>query len=180
MDFLLINKNNLKVTVSGFELSQKGLSGDGLKWNDEKTKSFVKEMLSSANKKLGFEYEKAKITVCVFPSVDGGAELFFTTKRPQSRYYVCLPDTTEELFLVCEALKEHNFDGTSSLYCSHDDRLVLTLCKRKLPSYIKSSPFDFSFLSAYTKGFFATEENIAFVSEHMKLLCENRTVENLV
>ena len=179
MDFTAINKSNIKVSVNADELCVCGLSGEKLDWKDSRTKAFINDVLLSAKQKFGFEYEKMQISVCVFPSSDGGCELFVTAKQIDFSGYILVADDCEALFLACERLKKTSFDGSSSLYLSDENDFVLVLEKRRLPSYIKAKKYDFCVLSQFGKTYRASEEKKAYVTEHMKLLCENDAVAKL-
>lgn len=161
------------------ELCLCGLSCDTLDYKDERTKRLVKEILFSAKERFGIEYENRPVSVCVFPSSDGGCELFVTVKEENAVGYICFLFGTEELFCLCEALDKKGFDGISSLYLSQKNELVFAIEKQKKPSYTKKRDIDFSFLSSFGKVYRSTPEAVAFLDEHMKILTKNDAMKKL-
>lgn len=194
MDFLLINNRNIKISLSKNELDENDLSANGLCWNDEKTRCLMRKILSVACEKCGFEWQSEKLSVSVFPSVDGGCELFVTKqKRTHEKTEkecpigtVCFCDGAENLFCACERLKEKGFSGKTSLYLSEKGEFVL-ICEntRKLPSYMKNlknekEKSDLSFMKDHGRTYDATSSDLAYIGEHMTLLAKNDALSKML
>jgi len=188
VDFLLINSRNIKISLSKTELDENCISADGLCWNDEKTRCLMRKVLATAYEKCGFEWESEKLSVSVFPSVDGGCELFVTkrgnscTKSENDSSFgtICFCNGAENLFCACEKLKEKGFSGRSSLYLSENGEFVL-ICenRRKLPSYMKkieNEKIDLSFMKEHGRVYEATSYSVAYICEHMTALAKNDAV----
>ncbi len=193
MDFILINNRNIKVSLSKDELELFGLCAQSLEWQDFRTRLLMGKILDIAHERFGFERNDSKLSVSVFPSADGGCELFVTKKRaePKATYdkkhgVICFANGAEELFCICEKLKEANFSGASSLYLGEKGELVM-ICENKkaFPSYMKESDIkkkncDLSFLSEHGRTYDATEDAIAYVGEHMTLLVQNEAMDRII
>ncbi len=192
MDFILINNRNIKVSLSKSELDLCGLYAEGLDWGNLKTRLLMGKILDIAHERFGFEWCESKLSVSVFPSVDGGCELFVTRKNRETKNtyakkagMICFADGAEKLFCLCEKLKDKGFSGSSSLYLSEKGELVLT-CENTcaFPSYMKESDkkkaCDLSLLSDYGKTYDATDEALAYIGEHMTLLAQNEAIDRII
>ena len=194
MDFIMINSANIKVSLSKEELDLCGLCAGGLEWNDLKTRLLMGKILDIAHERYGFEWCESKLSVSVFPSLDGGCELFVTRKMPgvKKNTYVkksgmiCVTDNAEQLFCLCEKLKEAGFSGNASLYLSEKGELVVTCENTKsFPSYMKKSEIkkkicDLDLMSDYGRTYDATDDALAYISEHMTLLAQNDAIERIL
>ena len=193
MDIILINKRNIKVSLSKDELELFGLYAQSLEWQDLKTRLLLGKILDIAHERFGFDRCDSKLTVSVFPSADGGCELFVTKKSPVTKAtydkkhgVICFAKDTEELFCLCEKLKEADFSGASSLYLGEKGELVM-ICENKkaFPSYMKESDIkkkncDLTFLSEHGRTYDATEDALAYIGEHMTLLVQNEAMDRII
>lgn len=147
MEFLYINEKNMKVSLSGEELRRRGLTAEELDRTDARTKHLLREMLEYAHDEIGFDARDVALTVRIFPSSDGGCELFVTKNKngKDTRAQECaddaaslwvIPSDDDALYALCERLHRIGYIGESALYCERcgQRRLAMLLPdERALP-----------------------------------------------
>ena len=79
MDFLLVDKDKLKVTLSPDDVESLAFTDSfDASGSDSKTRCVFRSILGKARAKTGFCADNCKLFVQCFPSKDGGCELFIT------------------------------------------------------------------------------------------------------
>ncbi|MBO7303511.1 MAG: adaptor protein MecA [Clostridia bacterium] len=78
MEYILINDSKLKVICEKCDLAPYGISADTLEYGDASARKFIEETLKKAKNDLGFETERHRILIQLFPSSDGGCEIFIS------------------------------------------------------------------------------------------------------
>ena len=194
MEIFAINKHSIKFSLTREELTLRGLSAENLDRSGTSSKRLIWELMDRARIENGFDCGDARLLVRVFPSRDGGCELFVTLHgesvrsdavqiASKGRGILCLPEEDEALFSLCRRMKAEGFHGKSKLYADEKNRLILLYgTERRLPSYIKAAekrPSDFAFATEYGTVLEATDERQAYLAEHARLLCEKNAVETL-
>lgn len=192
MEITAINEHSIKFSLSGEELRERGLSAEALDSADTGAKRLIWELMDRARIENGFDCRDARLLVRVFPSRDGGCELFVTLHEPAAvrekpKTSGCIAVTAERdeiLFALCRRMKNAGFRGKSKLYADGENRLILLLeSARRLPSYIQgkggAERLRYSFLYEYGCVWEISDEHKAYLNEHTKLLCAKGAVERL-
>ena len=162
--------------------------------------------MDRARVEQGFDCGDARLLVRVFPSRDGGCELFVTSEKEEERKeneeeeeeernderarslpraVLLLPESDEALFSLCRRMKASGFRGKSELFADEQNRLLLLFEPfGRLPSYIreqreKRAARAFSFVGEYGTVFAASEERRAYLAEHARSVCGKNAVETL-
>lgn len=78
MEYLQINQNKLKITLTKAECESYGIKEEGGDFNSVSVRDTLREILASAAAEEEFRREGEKLLVQLFPLTDGGAELFVT------------------------------------------------------------------------------------------------------
>lgn len=78
MEYILINESKLKVTLEGGELEQRSLEADQLDYSHPEAKRLFCDILDYAKDEFGFDTTGYRILLQLYPSNDGGCELFVT------------------------------------------------------------------------------------------------------
>lgn len=189
MDIIYINSKNIKISLSREELYENGLNAETLDYAKTGTKRFLWELLDEAYIKTGFDAGNARLFVRVFPSTDGGCELFVTKKSYEKHGYeiktqyemgfFCIVPDAELLFQLCERLKTARFHGASALYYRKDEENAesfILFCRPeppRLPSYIcrsaasKAEPTDTAIFKNMKGG--RDFKDYAFCAEYGKI-----------
>lgn len=197
MEILKISKTAIKFSLTREELSLRGLSAEALDKTTTGARRLIWELMDRARVEQGFDCGDARLLVRVFPSRDGGCELFVTSEKEEEREekekgdtnvpraVLFLPENDEALFSLCRRMKASGFRGKSELFADEQNRLLLLFepCGR-LPSYIreqreKRTAHAFPFVGEYGTVFAASEERRAYLAEHAHSVCGKNAVETL-
>lgn len=91
MEYILINESKLKVTLEGGELEERALEAKELDYSLPRAKQLFCDILDHAKDEFGFDTSGYRILLQLYPSNDGGCELFVTRlgklageQRPES------------------------------------------------------------------------------------------------
>ncbi len=189
MDFTYINSRNLKISLTKEDLLKNRLDTEKLDYSNTKTKRFIWELLDIAYSKTGFDAGAEKIHIKLFPSADGGCELFVTKDEhkctlPDHSYgVICTVDDCENLYMLCARLKSCGYRGKSSLYSA--ENLFILICTNipRLPSYTQvpkdCAAVNSDLLAEYGKVCTLNDITMAYVTEHYKLICADNAVQKI-
>ena len=78
MEYLIISESKLKVTLDLDELEQRSLEASALDYSDPDAKKLFGDILYAAKEELGFDTSGYRVLLQLYPSRDGGCELFIT------------------------------------------------------------------------------------------------------
>ena len=141
MEYILINDAKLKIILDSHELAEWDISADELDYANPAARQVFEGLLGYAKKELGFDTTGYKVLLQLFPSKDGGCELFVTrlgqSTEPQPKKYTKEKKEAEQraysfdklshLLAVCKRLYESEFRGDSSAWYDSQDRWFLLL-----------------------------------------------------
>ena len=78
MEFILIGEDKIKITLTDEDLSEFELCADELDYANTETKRMFWDVLSRAKARTGFDTDGQRVLVQLYPSKDGGCEIFVT------------------------------------------------------------------------------------------------------
>ena len=78
MEILMISESKLKVMLTSEDLGQFSLSAKDLDYNNTETKRMFWDVLGRAKQSVGFDTDGHRVLVQLYPSRDGGCEMFIT------------------------------------------------------------------------------------------------------
>ena len=78
MEILVINENKLKIMLQKEDMKKYGLLGSDLNYDDPPTRKKLLSILDKAKAESGFDASADKLLVQLYPSKDGGSEMFVT------------------------------------------------------------------------------------------------------
>ena len=78
MEFIMIGEDKIKVTLTEEDLSEFELCADELDYSNTETKRMFWDVLSRAKARTGFDTDGQRVLVQLYPSKDGGCEIFVT------------------------------------------------------------------------------------------------------
>ena len=196
MEYIQINDSKLKIICDKEDLYPYGISADALEYGDADTRKFLEDIFEHAKTALGFETKHHRILVQLYPSSDGGCEIFIhrlgaLNKEPDENEKTkkqSAPKKCEKIFFfnkldslleVCNRLSIKDFDGKSAVYYVADKGYFLSIelfCD--LDEYKIFMLDEYSFILEYGEP-----ENAAlhlpYLKEHAKCLCRENAVETL-
>ncbi len=195
----MISDNKLKVMLCQEDLKQFELKADQLDYSNTDTKRMFWDVLSKAKHQTGFDTDGQRVLVQLYPSKEGGCEMFvtkigllstadtqkyanqdknnnhlFLTSGPQkknnnSTLNLFSFDKTEDLLNVCRRLEALGYIGESSAYSAPNGQKYLLLSDVDFDDY--TPPDEFSFILEYAK--LEKKENFNYyLAEHGKAICD--------
>ena len=104
MEFLVISENKLKIMLSSEDMKKYGLKYDNIDYSFPQARIALKNILSDVQIETGFDTEKEndRIFIQLYPSVEGGCEMFVT------KMGLLCPKIIEEESLLMPAYKEQS------------------------------------------------------------------------
>ena len=204
MELIIINRSKLKII-----LSKQDLQDFGIKNNFEcvaENGAGFRKIMEWVNTKTDKIYSQRKTVVTVFPSKDGGCELFVNLvtdsekeKSEQSSlnntYRISqnppqkLQDSTlcivvfdnsfENILSLCKALRERSYPFNSSLYVAENNNYILVLYYHgnKQSVVFKKAFYNYKqIVSEYAQSY-STTLQAEFVDEHCKAICKQNAIQ---
>ncbi len=192
MELIRIDEEKLKIILSHEDLAEFEIDESELDYANTETKRMFWELLRRAKLSTGFDTDGHRVLVQLYPSREGGCELFVTrlgflcqhcdfenyeedddvnlTKLSRRSLYGENPcafgfDTLEPLLCVCRQLRLRGYDEKSDVYRAENGRYYLFL--EDLSPTHSFSVDETSFLHEY-----GTSEPIDLLLTH---LCEHGT-----
>ena len=78
MEILVISENKLKIMLERSDMKKYGLLGSDLNYDDPPTRQKLLRVLEHAKAESGFDAAQDKLLVQLYPSKEGGSEMFVT------------------------------------------------------------------------------------------------------
>ena len=196
MEMIPVTELKLKIIMKKEDLKKFELRADDLDYGTTETKKMLWSLLADAKRDYGFDTDGYRILVQLFPSKDGGCELFITKtecfpsfhtdkqlhykrsyekSETEERVSAFSFERMEYLLSVCRRLHAIGYGERSEAYISDEGRYYLFLDGLDPVGHL--IPDEFSFVREY--GTNENEELIrSFLCEHGRIICEN-AVERL-
>ena len=198
MEFDFINESKLKILLNAQDLDEFELSAEELDYSSTETKRMFWDILSRAKKRTGFDTDGHRVLVQLYPSKDGGCEVFVTKIIPlceetdgcpalenprkkkkspsKTSYTVFSFETLKALSSACRGLLRTGYNGDSFAYIDEKKRWYLLLADLDFSGY---TPMDeYSFLLEFG-SIENTETYKSYLSEHGKQICGSDAVQKL-
>lgn len=194
MEYLMINESNLKVICTESDLAPYGISAEELEYGDADSRSFIEGVLDGALRELGFETKKHKVLIKLFPSADGGCEIFISRlcalsdeeksepeqspsrkeKTLEKRLYRF--DKLEHLLFVCSILSREYFlsDG-DAFYFNSQGYFLCIECENELSEYGIELLDEYSFILEYGERKNA-EKHLPILREYANNICNGNAI----
>lgn len=197
MEYIPINDARLKVTCERCDLLPYGIRAEELEYSNAETRKFLEDILEGARKRFGFESKLHRILVQLYPSKDGGCEIFINRLAPQRQEQ--LSDAKKEsdalvkkkgnkvfffdglapLLEVCKRLSICEFEGKSSAFYLDGTGYFLSVeLDCELEEYQIFILDEYSFIYEYGEAENASER-IPYLMEYGRCICCENAVETL-
>ena len=206
MEMIMINENKLKVMLTGADLEEFDLEAEDLDYSNTETKRMFWDILGRAKHTVGFDTDGVRVLVQLYPSREGGCEMFITKMGEVCRDCAAdSPDASplapilhykpshrsppgkgrpgafrfdclEWLITVCRRLRGIGYTGSSAAYIDDRKSYYLFLEGLDPTGYL---PLDeYSFITEY-----GSRENVEelrlVLGERGKCICQSDAVEQL-
>jgi len=205
MEILMISESKLKVMLSAEDLDGFSLSAKDLDYGNTETKRMFWDVLGRAKKSVGFDTDGHRVLVQLYPSRDGGCEMFIT-RLGAVCHNECEGDPVEDCVAVISQAKpqkatpKRRTSGDIAAFGFDTMERMLAVCRRlsymeykgESEAYVGDDRRCYLFLSdvdasSYLPldeysfiGEYGTAENVSalrhFVGEHARTICREDAV----
>ena len=190
MDHILITSDKLKLMLSCEEMAHYKLSGAALEKDSPLERRLFAELLDDVKAISGFDAADDKIFIQLYPSRDGGAEIYITRLTGSGEkkscaeglirfvsvaQFSCLTDMMRACVHMCTNLPRESsaWEGDGSYYLILEDQIP---CREYLQG--KNPTKSRGFLGDYGKIIADATANY-YVKEHCLCFCEKNAVKIL-
>lgn len=140
MEFTSLGKLSIRIRLEQSDMDRYGVTYDDMDYGSARTKHIIWELLDKARQSAGFDTDGKKLHIQIFPSKQGGCELYISKISSAERHTevsVYRFDSLEGLLPALVYLKSTDLIRTARLYERHGAWYVCTsaeLCEyaRKL------------------------------------------------
>lgn len=192
MELIRISGAKMKVMLDPTDMEKFALDSSDIDYEDAATRHAFRAIFEEVRERTGFETAGEQVLVQVFPSRDGGCEMFVTRLpsdlppvlhgRPENRRVTMMSmrrtayrlRTFGQLGAVCRALERAGYDRASEIRVDEAGGWYLILQERVCSGKIRH-PGEFGFLSEYAEPKYGAAV-IARIEEHSRLICEGDAV----
>ena len=182
MEFILIGDGKIKVSLTKEDLEEFELSADELDYANTETKRMFWDVLSRAKARTGFDTDGEKVLVQLYPSKDGGCEIFVT--KIGSLY-----KEDEELVAgsaLAESIGQRRKRKTASAERSHSavysflslDDMIRVCRELERRGYAEGSRAYVSDAKVFYLVLSGDIEKISTLGDHFRFICEFGEPEN--
>ena len=136
MELILISDSKLKIMLSKSDMQNYSITNECMSYENTDTRKMFGKLLDEANAKVGFDSKSGKVFIQVYPSKNGGCEVYITTERaenaqakkktntPRKKKEYCFYrfDCLNEIIELCKVLKESEYDLESFVCVEQEGR----------------------------------------------------------
>lgn len=189
MEYIPINESKLKVMLEREDLEEWDVTAEGLDYANPEAKRLFGDILKYAKREFGFDTAGRRVLLQLFPSRDGGCELFITCVGLSSDNDVRLEytstvqraysfDCLDNLVKVCKRLLELGVFKESSAYFDEEGRWYLTFLDED-PDGLDSLPLNrLSFICEYGEN--ESPKGLSlYLCEYANPVCTDNAIERL-
>lgn len=205
MELILISSSKLKIMLSDADMEKYDLTAQTVDYDNTATRRAFWSILDDAKNETGFDAASDRLFIQMYPSKDGGCEMFVTKlgtlcaeedpspscpperrrsrpplshkseERVKERLSVYSFEDLERLLEVCRRLLQVKWKGRSKAYRAFDGKCYLFLYERTESTLLLTR---FSFIGEYGIAEHA-ETSSLYIKEYASPLCECAAVETL-
>ncbi len=194
MELIVINENKLKITLSESDMKQYSLDCNTIDYDNTETRKAFWNILDEVKHKTGFDAASQKIFIQLYPSKEGGCEMYVTKlgerhKKDDSEQelYKLHPlhkrraaysfTSVDDIISVCRRLAEIGFSDKSSAWRSHiDDKYFLILEEPEENAYLPLTESSFIFEYGKSENL---KHTLLFLHEQADCISDGDAVETL-
>ena len=137
MELILISESKLKIMLTADDMESNGISEELLTYGEKDVRKIFERILEEAKAKTGFDSSTGRLCIQVYPSKDGGCEVYFIRKaegekyigtkekapvqRKKREYCVYTFEGINDVVTVCSILKSSGYTNESSLHVDREN-----------------------------------------------------------
>lgn len=188
MEFLTVGNSKIKIMLTREEAAERGIKAQSTDHDDPQTRQSLKMIMDEARAKADFDVGREKVLVQLYPSRDGGVELFVTKLGSISKEKASMISRSENVAVIsaervyCVFDKLENViaalrglaDGVtedSILYRLDGGEYMLSYCERERCCAVPLRLSEF--------GSKINELSAAALTEHARILLSGDAIEVL-
>ena len=184
MELILINDAKLKIILNDADMEYYRLDCNCANYNNTETRRAFWDILDEVKHKTGFDAASDKVFIQLYPSKEGGCEMYVTKlnipcSSNQNLLHISHPlivvfKTLKDMISACRLIKQFAFTCNSKawvdenqvfyLFLETDDSMNTSCLNSILNEFGSNIPID---------------NIIPYIKEHGKTICENCAVEKL-
>ena len=191
MEYIRISESKLKVMLERKDLEEWDISADRLDYSDPDAKRVFGDILCHAKRELGFDTAGRRILLQLYPSRDGGCELFISCSElpagannehdseetGKKRAYSF--SSLEDLLAVCKRLLGRCGFCDSSVWFDENGRWYLLFTELGTSPELDMLPLNpLSFICEYGESESYTALSL-YLGEYARPVCEGNAIERL-
>ncbi|MBE6718067.1 MAG: adaptor protein MecA [Ruminococcaceae bacterium] len=201
MELILISESKLKIMLTADDMENYDISNEQMTYEKKETRRVFEKLLDEAREKTGFDSSSERIFIQVYPSKNGGCEVYVTlnTEGKQERkqrekstapknkkeYCVYLFENIDDALSACCVLRKIGYKNESSLYSEQKGKaqvkyylvlqedVIQNTQGRKRRNVSKSD-----LANEYGKKL-ASKEWMLYIREHGKAIVEKNAVQTM-
>lgn len=191
MELIRISDSKLKVMLDAQDMTRYAISPDAMNYDNTETRRAIWQILDEAKQETGFDAAAGRLVIQVYPSREGGCELYITKMQRaappdgargkgggEREVLYRFPDM-ETLLSACRQLSRRAYDRQSAAYAGEKGEYYLLLRTVDSPAaYLAPGLHDLTYLCEYGRAE-TGEARIAYIREHGKCLLPQDAVERL-
>ncbi len=185
MEWIRISQNKLKLMLTAEDVRRYALSADAEAGETVPDKSAFRAILTDVRGMCGFDAAEDKVYIQMYPSKEGGCELFVTRMglltlkdaapalpvRHRAEPAAFCFEETDDLLTVCRVLVTRRYRGKSAAWQDEKGRFWLFLTE-------SGARGAFDFIGEFGRRLPAVDV-LPFLPEHGRPICRERAVETL-
>lgn len=199
MELILINESKLKVMLTPEDMRRFDISCDTIDYDNTETRRAFWSILDEAKYRTGFDAASDRVFIQVYPSKEGGCEMYITklggfggdeTDNPDIKK--CFPkrsparvrtvvyrfEKLEPLLAVCAKLRHMGYLGKSSAYAARQKSVYYLVITEKTGYLGSFGMGEYAFVAEYGQ-IVNTYGILAYITEHCQCLSPENAVEEL-
>ena len=153
MELLRVSNSKLKITLTPEDMKRFELQCNSMDYANAETKRAFREILEEAGLESDFGITHGRTLIQVFPSKDGGCEMFITRLLEDTDGYdaplmPCLPSGTTDVFdycfigqsallEACYVLNNQGYPGESAVFIDEQEAYHLILDGKDVPILVE-------------------------------------------
>ncbi len=118
MEFLTVGNSKIKVVLSRGECESRGIKSDGADYDSPDMRRKIRALLDEAKERVGFDIGREKVLVQLYPSGDGGAEIFITKLGAVSKEVAGMLSRSDNVAVISARRAYYIFDSLENLICA--------------------------------------------------------------
>ncbi len=193
MEYILIDDDKLKVMLERSDLAAWNIDAASLDYSDPEAKKVFEDILGYAKREFGFDTSGHKVLLQLYPSRDGGCEIFVTRLSPIEKNAKQPADThrceertysferLSELISVCRLLRGLDMVNESRAWRDSDGVWYLNFQFPKTEFSCDSERFvvtPLDILAEYGRRE-SNDGTSLYLSEYAQAVCPHDAVERL-